>query len=102
MTVICAQISREHTIHAADSLLTKGAEDGTVTPIKTNHPKIILIPRFNGAISYWGKVQHQPQDDDSDDGEWDALDWIVQNAKPVSFAPSEAEKFADSLADTTV
>lgn len=61
MTVICAQISREHTIHAADSLLTKGAEDGTVTPIKTNHPKIILIPRFNGAISYWAKSSISPK-----------------------------------------
>lgn len=100
MTVICSQIDNDCVIHAADSLLTKSAADGTVVPIKKDHPKIILVPCFKGAISYWGKVKQVPAGEDADNADWDALDWIVENAKPNSFDVSEPEKFADSLADT--
>lgn len=100
MTVICAQISSECTIHAADSLLTQSADDGTVKPIKSDHPKIILLPQFKGAISYWGKVKHEPKGDEGNNEDWDALEWIVKNANPSSFASSETENFCHALADT--
>jgi hypothetical protein len=91
MTVVSTLITSHCTVHASDSLLTALQRDGTNKPKEWKKPKIVPVPRWRGAISYWGFAGSETQ-------KWWTLDWLRERARKAdSF--SSAEEFAGSLAD---
>lgn len=75
MTLICARLSNVCTVHATDSLLTRLTPEGKREAIPERRPKIIAIPRFRGAMSWWGATQRPMIR-----GGWDAIDWLIERA----------------------
>lgn len=99
MTLICTQITAASTVHATDSLLTRAMAENNVAPIQTGIPKILLVPRFKGAMAWWGKVGDAEGLGESSD--WNARDWLSERvyAEMDKYNPNEAQEFAEDLAD---
>ena len=89
MTVISTLITSAGTVHATDSLLTNLMADGRREPVEWTQTKIIPVPAWRGAMSYWGLAQIE--------GRWSTLGWLRNEAaKAGDFA--SAEDFARELA----
>lgn len=88
MTVISTVISRLCTVHATDSFLTRSGPGGGVEPEECEQSKIVRVPHFRGAISYWGLAEN---------GNWSTFDWLRQQAGRAQHF-SSPEDFAANLA----
>ena len=89
MTVISTLITSAGTVHATDSLLTNLLADGRCEPVEWAQTKIIPVPAWRGAMSYWGLAQIE--------GRWSTLDWLRNEAARAGDFGS-AEAFAEELA----
>ena len=53
MTVISTIITRHCTVHSSDSLISE-IRNGSFLPIEWEKAKILPVPKYRGAMSYWG------------------------------------------------
>jgi hypothetical protein len=88
MTVISTVITRTGTAHASDSLITEPQPDGTANPIGFKRSKILPVPRFRGAMSYWGLARY---------GSWNLYRHLQTVAANARDHPTP-EMFADYIA----
>src|SRR5215469_14733044 len=89
LTVIAAIITSHFTAHATDSFITIRTDEGTYKVQKSQETKIVRVPVWRGAISYWGLATH--------DSDWSTLRWLRERAASAS-RYSSAEDFARTLA----
>jgi len=89
VTVISCLINRAGTFHATDSLLTRLGPDGQREPLEWQETKIVPVPAWRGAMSYWGLALIEQQ--------WSTLDWLRAQAKRAAQFESAAA-FAEALA----
>jgi hypothetical protein len=69
------------------------------TSIESGLPKIILVPHFKGAISWWGRVGLAEPGTEQKVLVYDAASWLLERAKLANdFKATEAQKFAEELA----
>jgi hypothetical protein len=71
MTVNVALITAKYTAHATDSFLTATQSDGSLTVIESQQTKIIRVPAFRGAMTFYGLAQY---------GQWSTFDWLTLKA----------------------
>jgi len=95
MTIIATLITRRATVHASDSLLTI-SRNGMVDAINWEQTKIIGVPAWRGAMSYWGLAEVRDQNDVV---LWSVFGWLRDQAGSASTFDS-AEAFAAHLANT--
>jgi len=95
MTIIATLITRRATVHASDSLLTI-SRNGMADAINWEQTKIIGVPAWRGAMSYWGLAEVRDQNDVV---LWSVLGWLRHQAGSASTFAS-AEAFAAHLANT--
>jgi hypothetical protein len=91
MTVISAVITRHCTVHASDSMITIARGDGTYKTQEWERSKIVPVPRWRGAMSYWGLAGHPPSN-------WATVDWLQEQVKKGGDEDSP-EQFARKLTD---
>jgi len=89
MTVISTIITRHHTAHASDSLITVLRPSGLREVVEDRAPKLVRVPAWRGVIAYWGLASY------GDD--WNTLDWLCGEAGRAHEHPSAAD-FTRSLA----
>jgi hypothetical protein len=89
MTVIATVITSHFTVHATDSFITAPKSDGTFEIEEAEETKIVPVPVWRGALSYWGLAAHKP--------DWSTLDWLLVRAKKAGEHTS-AEEFARAIA----
>jgi hypothetical protein len=89
MTVIATIITSHFTAHGTDSFVTRPNADGTYELLESQDTKIVRVPRWRGAISYWGLA--------SDNAGWSTLKWLCDRAAKAERYAS-AEEFARSIA----
>jgi hypothetical protein len=89
MTVIATIITSHFTAHGTDSFVTRPNADGTYELLESQDTKIVRVPRWRGAISYWGLA--------SDNAGWSTLKWLRDRAAEAERYAS-AEEFARSIA----
>jgi hypothetical protein len=89
MTVISALISQYCTVHASDSLITERQRVGIYKPVEWTRPKIIPVPKWRGAIAYWGLAEYKAY-------EWSTYDWLKKQAALANQYQS-AEDFGQSV-----
>lgn len=89
MSVISTIITSMATVHATDSLLTKLSSNGDREPLEWQNTKIIPVPAWRGAMSYWGFALIEQR--------WSTLDWLQEQAERASGRESP-EAFAKALA----
>jgi hypothetical protein len=89
MTVIATVITAHFTIHATDSFITFPKNDGTFEIKESKKTKIVPVPAWRGALSYWGLATHKP--------DWSTLNWLQVLAKKTR-EHSSAEEFARAIA----
>jgi hypothetical protein len=94
VTVIANLISNGCTVHATDSLLLSGELEGG--GVRTPHhrsgmPKVIIVSRFRGAMSWWGRVS-------AGEG-WNLYDWLVERAGWLQHHEGDisAEEYAEEV-----
>ncbi len=87
MTVIATVMSRWCTAHATDSFITERQPDGKVTLREDQQTKIVRVPRFDGAMSYWGLAAW---------GAWSTLTFLRERAQRARDFNS-AEAFAEDM-----
>jgi hypothetical protein len=88
MTVCAALLTANFTAHATDSFLTSGRSDGPSTITESKQTKIVRVPAFRGAMTFYGLAAC---------GSWSTLGWLQERAG----APNESlgpEAFARKLA----
>jgi hypothetical protein len=85
MTIISTIISRHCTAHASDSLVTRKRNDGIYEILDDKTTKIIPVPRWAGAMAYWGLAT-------TDDG-WSTVQWLRKRISQ-SGQFGEPEEFA--------
>lgn len=91
MTVIVAQLQVGKSIHCTDSLLTTEIDGKRKRMPGSGMAKILECPKFNGAISWWGRVETET---------WNARDWLLDVMQRLSKEKElTVDLFADSLAD---
>jgi hypothetical protein len=90
MSVISAVIARTCTVHASDSFITQRLENGDYQVKERQRSKIIRVPPWRGALSYWGLAQFDAR-------QWSTVTWLEAFAKKAS-ASSSPEQFANHLA----
>lgn len=83
MTVISTVITRYCTAHASDSLITELQPDGTRVPKEWERTKIVAVPRWRGAMAYWGLAKY-------DAYQWSTLDWLQERVQEGSQSSPEA------------
>ena len=89
MTVIAAVITSYFTVHATDSFITTPKSDGALVIEEAEETKIIPVPAWRGAISYWGLATHKP--------DWRTLNWLrTRTSKAGTY--SSAKDFAEAIA----
>lgn len=89
MTVIATVITSHFTIHATDSFITVPKSDGTFEIEEPEKTKIVPVPPWRGALSYWGLATHKP--------DWSTLNWLQVRAQKAR-EHSSAEEFARAIA----
>lgn len=91
MTVNAIHISQHGVAHATDSRITHlDDSNNRVVSKEAGRPKIIKVPRFLGALSWFGTVKVK---------DWDALTWLEeQAAKANDFKRDQVDDFAANLA----
>ena len=90
MSVVSAAISKVCTAHASDSFITERKADGTYHVRESKQSKIVQVPRFRGAMAYWGLAQF-------DAPRWSTRKWLAERAQQTGKS-SGPEKFAKDLA----
>ncbi len=88
MTVISTFITSHCVVHASDSLITTETSKGKYEVCETKRSKVIAIPHFRGAMSYWGLAKY---------GNWVMVDWLQDQANKAT-AFESAEEYASSVA----
>lgn len=83
MTAISTLFTNSCTVHATDSLLTVGKNDGTFEPKEFRKTKIVSIERYRGAMSYWGLASC---------GNFSTYDWLCNQR--VNASTLSAEEYA--------
>jgi hypothetical protein len=82
MSVISTLITRTATIHATDSLITRLC-NGQREVIEWEKTKVIPVPAWRGAMSYWGFAEVE--------GQWSTLNWLrIQASQAGDFCSPEA------------
>jgi hypothetical protein len=89
LTVIATIITSRFCVHATDSFLTRPRPDGTYERVEAQKTKIVAVPAWRGAVSYWGLAAH--------DSGWRTLKWLQEKARAAS-TYSGPEDFALSIA----
>lgn len=89
MTVIATIITSRFTAHAADSFITIRTDEGTYKVQEAQETKIVRVPAWRGAISYWGLATHA--------SDWSTLRWLRERAASAG-KYSSAEDFVRTLA----
>ena len=56
MTAVAAILTRQATVHATDSLVTKPAGDGLSRELEGQASKTVPLPALRGAVSFWGRA----------------------------------------------
>ena len=74
MSVVSAVISKVGTAHASDSFITERKADGTYHVRESKQSKIAQVPRFRGAMAYWGLAQY-------DAPRWSTRKWLADRAQ---------------------
>lgn len=87
MTVISTVITQYCTVHASDSLITK-RKGKTYEPDEWEHSKIIPVPHWRGAMSYWGLAKYPAYN-------WSTVDWLRGQIKRAG--QESAEEFAQKI-----
>ena len=90
MTVISTLITKHFTVHASDSMISRPGSNGTRAVLEWEQTKIVRVPHFRGAMSYWGLATRDPFG-------WSTLKWLQAKAQSARHFPS-AEAFAVDLA----
>jgi|GEM_PF-1659535 len=91
MTVIVAQLQVGKSIHCTDSLLTTEIDGKRKRMPGSGAAKILDCPMFNGAISWWGRVDTET---------WNARDWLLDVLHRLGQEKKmTVDSFAESLAD---
>lgn len=90
MTVITTILARYCTVHATDSLITR-LEDGRRVPIEVKRSKIVAVPQWRGAMSYWGFASYEGY-------KWSTVDWLAQKVMD-DHSSRSAEEFANKIAE---
>jgi hypothetical protein len=88
MTVISVFITRDCVVHASDSFITEKISEHNYKVSETKRSKVIAIPHWRGAMSYWGLARYRS---------WLMVDWLQDQANKATGFES-AEKFAYSVA----
>jgi hypothetical protein len=88
MTVISTVITSQYTAHATDSFITVLLPDGTYEPTDKQGTKIVRVPKWRGAMSYFGWATGA-------DG-WNTLAWLRGQANAAGRYAS-AEDFARGM-----
>lgn len=89
MTVIATIITSRFTAHATDSFITIRTDEGTYKVQEAQETKIVRVPAWRGAISYWGLATHA--------SDWSTPRWLRERAASAREYAS-AEDFARTLA----
>lgn len=89
MTVISTVITQYCTVHASDSLITELQKDGSHKPTEWERSKIVAVPKWRGAMGYWGLAKY-------DAYKWSTFDWLQERANGAG-QYSSAEEFAQRL-----
>ncbi|SRR5712692_4003572 len=89
MTVIATVITAHFTVHATDSFITFPKNDGTFYIKESKKTKIVPVPAWRGALSYWGLATQKP--------DWSTLKWLQVRAQKAR-EHSSAEEFAQAIA----
>ncbi len=91
MSIISTVITKYCTAHATDSLLTKSRHNGAFEPLEWEQSKIISVPQWRGAMTYWGLATCEVQN-------WSTFDWLKEQVKEKR-RHNTAEEFAQGLTD---
>lgn len=91
MTVVATIVTRHHTAHASDSLLTVARPVGIVEVVEDEAPKLVRVPAWRGIIGYWGLAQHDP--------DWNTLQWLRAKAG-LAHQHASAAGFARHLSES--
>jgi hypothetical protein len=89
LTVIATIITSRFTAHATDSFITRRTDEGSYTVQEAQETKIVRVPAWRGAISYWGLATHA--------SDWSTLRWLRERAAKAGEYVS-AEEFIRTLA----
>jgi hypothetical protein len=90
MTVVSTLITRHYTAHASDSFLTMFDSNGMREVVEDKQSKLVKVPAFRGAMTYWGLARHEDN--------WDTFQWLHERARLAgNFGSGEA--FAEACAE---
>ncbi|MFB3920628.1 MAG: hypothetical protein ACE145_02850 [Terriglobia bacterium] len=90
MSIVSVVITKQCTVHASDSFITKRVGRQKYEVLEKQQSKITRVPRWRGALSYWGLAGYNG-------GDFSTLHWLQQRAHDAVKVPT-AEEFAGALA----
>lgn len=91
MTAVSTVITSSFTVHASDSFITTPVGQGQFQILESQQTKIVRVPAFRGAISYWGCATLP-----ADGSRWNTLRWLRTQAQTAA-QERTAAAFAESL-----